>query len=76
VRVHTARRQYIRWLRVARDLSPHTIRAYDSDIGPFERHMGIRTHVGRIDQECAIAFCREIPGSFPKTLRFSRRGVR
>ena len=56
MRVHSARRQYIRWLRVARDLSPHTIRAYDSDIGTFERHMGMRARVGRIDQECVIAF--------------------
>jgi hypothetical protein len=27
-----AREQYVRWLLVAKDLSPHTIRAYDSDI--------------------------------------------
>jgi site-specific recombinase XerD len=56
MRVHSARRQYIRWLRVARDLSPHTIRAYDGDIETFERHVGMRAQVGRIDQECVIAF--------------------
>jgi site-specific recombinase XerD len=48
MRVHNARSQYIRWLRVARDLSPHTIRAYDGDIGTFERHVGMHAHVGRL----------------------------
>lgn len=56
MRVHNARSQYIRWLRVARDLSPHTIRAYDGDIGTFEKHVGMRAHVGRIDQDCMLAF--------------------
>ena len=35
-----AREQYVRWLAVTKDLSPHTIRAYDSDIATFERHLG------------------------------------
>lgn len=56
MRIHSARRQYIRWLGVARDLSPHTIRAYNADIGTFESHVGMRTHVCRIDQQCMIAF--------------------
>lgn len=54
-----AREQYIRWLRVTRDLSPHTIRAYDSDIGTFERHLGIRAYVKHIDRECLVAFMEE-----------------
>ena len=32
MRVRSAREQYIRWLEATRDLSPHTIRAYDSDL--------------------------------------------
>lgn len=51
-----AREQYVRWLRVTRDLSPHTVRAYDSDIAAFERHVGERARVGEIDQDHLMAF--------------------
>lgn len=33
---------YIDWLRSARDLSEHTVRAYDGDLQAFERHNGLR----------------------------------
>jgi site-specific recombinase XerD len=56
MQVHDARRQYIRWLRATRDLSPHTIRAYDGDIGTFERHCGTRARTTRIDHECLMTF--------------------
>jgi integrase/recombinase XerC len=51
-----ARERYIRWLGVTRDLSPHTIRAYESDIVAFERHLGDRALVGQIDRDRLIAF--------------------
>ena len=35
-----ARVTYIDWLRSTRDLSDHTIRAYEGDIQAFERHIG------------------------------------
>jgi site-specific recombinase XerD len=54
-----ARERYVRWLLVTRDLSPHTIRAYDSDIAAFERHLGIRTLVDQIDRERLVAFMEE-----------------
>ena len=41
MQVCQAHEQYVRWLLATRDLSPHTIRAYDSDIAAFERHLGI-----------------------------------
>jgi hypothetical protein len=59
MRVCQAREQYVRWLLVTRDLSPHTIRAYDSDIAAFERHLGIRALVEQIDRDRLIAFMEE-----------------
>ena len=59
MRVRQARKQYVRWLRVTRDLSPHTIRAYDSDIAAFERHLGIRAFVNHIDRDRLVAFMEE-----------------
>src|SRR4051812_33344341 len=54
--VYQAREQYIRWLLVTRDLSPHTVRAYDGDIAVFERHLGVRAHVRVIDRDQLVAF--------------------
>lgn len=48
MQVCQAREQYVRWLLVTRDLSPHTIRAYDGDIGAFERHLGVCTSVSQM----------------------------
>jgi integrase/recombinase XerC len=57
--VDQAREQYVRWLLVTRDLSPHTIRAYESDISAFERHFGARTFVNQIDRDCLVAFMED-----------------
>jgi Site-specific recombinase XerD len=54
-----AREQYVRWLLVTRDLSPHTIRAYDGDIAAFERHLGVRAFVNHIDRNSLVAFIEE-----------------
>jgi integrase/recombinase XerD len=59
MQVSEAREEYVRWLHVTRDLSPHTIRAYSSDIGAFERHLGVRAVVGHIDRECLVTFMEE-----------------
>ena len=56
MQVCQAREEYVRWLLITRDLSPHTIRAYDSDITAFERHLGVRARVGQIDRDGLIAF--------------------
>ena len=56
MKVGHAREQYVRWLLVTRDLSPHTIRAYDGDIAAFERHLGKRARVGQIDTDRLVAF--------------------
>ena len=51
-----ARERYVRWLLVTRDLSPHTVRAYDSDIAAFERHLGAQAPVDEITQDHLMAF--------------------
>jgi site-specific recombinase XerD len=43
----------------ARDLSPHTIRAYDSDVAALERHLGRRASVRAIDHDRLVAFLEE-----------------
>ena len=40
MQIDQTRTRYIRWLLATRDLSPHTIRAYDSDLASFERYVG------------------------------------
>lgn len=52
----TARTRYIRWLLATRDLSPHTVRAYEGDLAAFERQVGRRLDVGAVDRECLITF--------------------
>jgi site-specific recombinase XerD len=51
-----ARAQYIRWLLVTRDLSPHTIRAYDGDLTALERYLGASVLVGTINRDRLLAF--------------------
>jgi site-specific recombinase XerD len=59
MQVRRARERYIRWLRVTRDLSPHTIRAYEGDILAFERHLGPGAVVRDIDGDAFVAFMEE-----------------
>jgi integrase/recombinase XerC len=76
--VGQAREQYVRWLLVAKDLSPHTIRAYDSDIAALERHLGIRALVRQINRDCLVAFMEEqrAAGLSPMSLRRRSAGLR
>ncbi len=59
MRVCQARERYIRWLLITRDLSPHTIRAYESDIAAFEKYLGERASVEHIDRRSLLAFVEE-----------------
>jgi site-specific recombinase XerD len=56
MQVDQARYQYIRWLLVTRDLSPHTIRAYEGDLASFARYLGAHFDVGEIDRNAVVAF--------------------
>jgi integrase/recombinase XerC len=59
VRVSEAREQYVRWLLVTRDLSPHTIRAYESDIVALERHLGPHARVSELHRGRLVAFIED-----------------
>jgi site-specific recombinase XerD len=56
MQVRQARKQYVRWLIAARDLSRHTVRAYSGDVAAFERHIGFRAGVSEIDRDQLLAF--------------------
>lgn len=59
MQVSQARKLYIHWLLVARDLSPHTIRAYDGDIVALERQLGQEPAVAQIDSDRLAAFIEQ-----------------
>ena len=73
MQVCQAREQYFRWLLVTKDLSPHTIRAYESDIAAFERHLGIRALVNQIDRDPLVAFMEEQRAAGLSSTSISRR---
>ena len=78
MQVRHAREQYVRWLLVTRDLSPHTIRAYAGDIAAFERHLGTRAFVRQIDRDRLVAFMEDqrALGLAPSSIRRRASGVR
>ena len=78
MQVYQARKQYVRWLLVAKDLSPHTIRAYDSDIAAFERYLGALAVVRQIDQDDIVDFIEALRGGglAPKSIQRRVSGLR
>jgi integrase/recombinase XerC len=78
MQVCKAREQYVRWLFVTRDLSPHTVRAYGADIAALERHLGIRASVTEIDRDRLVAFMevQRAAGLSSTTLRRRASGLR
>lgn len=77
MQVCQARERYVRWLHVTRDLSPHTIRAYDGDVAAFERHLGDQV-VGEIDQDGIVGFMEGLraDGLSPRSIRRRVSGLR
>ncbi|HMJ74071.1 MAG TPA: tyrosine-type recombinase/integrase [Solirubrobacterales bacterium] len=71
MQISKARTRYVRWLLVTRDLSPHTIRAYDGDLSSFERYLGPRIDVGGIDRDDLVSFLerQKDAGLSPASLR-------
>jgi site-specific recombinase XerD len=78
MRLGRARESYVRWLEVGRDLSPHTLRAYDGDLGALERHLGPEAPVRRLDGHCLIDFVetQRASGLSPASLRRRVSGLR
>lgn len=56
MRLSQARQEYVRWLRATKDLSAHTLRAYDSDLSSFEAFAGSDLSVNQLDRSSLIAF--------------------
>jgi len=73
-----AREQYVRWLLVTKDLSPHTIRAYEGDIAAFERHLGAGALVSEIDRDVLVSFveAQRAAGLSPTSIRRRASGLR
>jgi integrase/recombinase XerC len=71
MQIDQARTRYIRWLLATRDLSPHTIRAYDGDVASFERYLGADFNVEEIDRDSVVSFIEEqrIAALSPASLR-------
>jgi len=59
LQLNQAHERYVRWLLAARDLSPHTIRAYDGDLSSFERYVGAHAEIERIDRDDLLSFLEE-----------------
>ncbi|HEU4739109.1 MAG TPA: tyrosine-type recombinase/integrase, partial [Solirubrobacterales bacterium] len=51
-----AREDYLRWLLATRDLSPHTVRAYQSDLARFEGFAGAGAKVEDLSRSTLIDF--------------------
>lgn len=73
-----ARAQYVRWLIATRDLSPHTIRAYEGDVAAFERYVGERMPANKIETGSLIAFIEEQRRAnlSPRSIRRRASGLR
>lgn len=56
MRLSQAREKYVRWLLATRDLSPHTLRAYEGDLTGFERFVGYDLSVNELDRSSLVAF--------------------
>lgn len=73
MRICDAQRQYLRWLHATRDLSPHTLRAYEGDVLAFERHVGGKAQVGCIDRDCLVSFVERLRASGQSASSIRRR---
>lgn len=71
MQLSTVRPRYIRWLHATKDLSPHTVRAYEGDLSSFERHVGPHVGVADIDRESLVSFLetQKTAGLSPASLR-------
>jgi integrase/recombinase XerD len=71
VQIETARAGYVRWLLVTKNLSDHTIRAYDSDVRSFAQFFGLDVDSQAIDRDCLLSFIetQKAAGLSPASLR-------
>jgi integrase/recombinase XerC len=66
-----AREGYVRWLLTAKDLSPHTLRAYESDLSTFEKFTGADLGIDELERSSLVGFLesQRTRGLSPASLR-------
>lgn len=66
-----AREGYVRWLLTARDLSPHTLRAYEGDLSSFEEFTGADLGIDELERSSLVNFLesQRTRGLSPASLR-------
>lgn len=66
-----AREGYVRWLLAARDLSPHTLRAYEGDLSSFEAFTGADLGIDELERSSLVDFLesQRTRGLSPASLR-------
>lgn len=62
---------YVRWLLAARDLSPHTLRAYEGDLSSFEEFTGADLGIDELERSSLVDFLesQRTRGLSPASLR-------
>jgi len=75
MQIHQARTQYIRWLLATRDLSPHTIRAYEGDLASFERYIGGGFAVEELERGNVISFIEKQKAAALSSASLKRRAA-
>lgn len=73
-----ARKTYMSWLRIGRDLSPHTLRAYESDVRSLEAHCGERVAANEITTALLTEYLNDQrrAGLSSRSLRRRTSGIR
>lgn len=71
MRLSQAREGYVRWLLAARDLSPHTLRAYEGDLQSFEGFAGADIGIDELEKSSLVDFLesQRTRGLSPASLR-------
>lgn len=66
-----AREGYVRWLLTAKDLSPHTLRAYEGDLSSFEEFVGADRGTDELERSSLVDFLesQRTRGLSPASLR-------
>jgi site-specific recombinase XerD len=66
-----AREAYVRWLLATKDLSPHTLRAYQGDLSNFEASLGVGIQVDELNRAALVEFLetQKASGLSPASLR-------
>lgn len=71
MKLSQARERYARWLLAVRDLSPHTLRAYEGDLSSFEEFIGRDLGIRELEKSSLLDFLesQRARGLSPASLR-------